>query len=599
MKRISWRELFQKYLRVLKLMRPYWLILAGVMLTGLVVQALGMLVPYFSQLLIDWAYPNHNIGLMEVLVVAVVGVNVATVVTRNTRSYFSLWLSAKLNNIVGLLFFNHIQHLPVRFFDQRRTGEIVSRFQDINTSLNAVMNSFQTILMNGAYIVFVPPVLFYINWKLALLALCTLPFTTYVTYRLGHTSRPYLKKTAEAYAELRGVQIEIIDNIKTLKTMALEGANYNKTDSLMQDAMKLQFKAARIGGYYGTMTGLLRAVSTSLYIWFGWHMIFSGELSLGMFLAFTAYVGYLYNPISELVALISDLQQSSVSFDRMFEYLDKRPEQDPALVKSPAGPIEFRINGDIEFQNVAFSYIPKSPVLRNINLTIKQGTINAIIGPSGSGKTSLLRLLLALDTPDSGNILVDGTEISKLPLPDLRRQISVVWQESGLVKGTLFDNLTLGSESPSPEWVRDVVRLCCLEELVESLPDGYETEIAEKGATISAGQRQRVAIARALIRRTPILVLDEATANIDIKTETEILQNIFSEFCDTTILFVSHRLASAALADKIFIVDSGYIVESGTEAELQASNGIYSSLCYQHSTLPPKESAKEFALSGD
>lgn len=581
MERITWRELFRKYIRVLKLMRPYWFTLAMIILAGLVMQALGMLVPYFSQQLIDRAYPNHNVGLMEVLVAAVIGINVATVVMRNTRSYFSLWLSAKLNNIVGLLFFNHIQHLPVRFFDGRRTGEIVSRFQDIGSSLNTVTNSFQTILMNGIYLILVPPSLFLINWKLALIALCNLPLNTYVTYRLGHTSRPLLKQTAEAYAELRGVQIEVIDNIKTLKAMSLERDSYRRTENLMRDAMKLQFKASRLGGYYGVANGLLRATSTALYMWVGWHMIFSGELSLGMFLAFTAYVGYLYNPISEFVALISDLQQSSVSFDRMFEYLDKRPEQDPALAKSPNAEIGFRINGDVELKNVAFGYVVNNPILKDINLTIKKGTVNAIVGPSGSGKTSLLRLLLALDIPDSGHIFIDGTDMSKISLSDLRRQMSVVWQESGLLKGTFFDNLTLGAKSPSRAWVEEVVRLCCLEELVESLPDKYETEIAEKGATISAGQRQRVAIARALIRRAPILILDEATANIDINTEMEILRNIFSEFPDTTIIFVSHRLSSAALADKVFIIDSGYVVESGTQDELLALNGFYSRMCYQ------------------
>lgn len=595
MKRITWRELFGKYLRVLKLMRPYWFLLSGIMLLGLVMQGIAMLVPYFSQLLIDWAYPNHNVGLMEVLVAAVVGVNIATVVMRNTRSYFSMWLSAKLNNIVGLLFFNHIQHLPARFFDGRRTGEIVSRFQDINSSLSTVMNSFQTILMNGIYLILVPPMLFLINWKLAVLALCNLPLTTYLTYRLGHTSRPYLKKTAEAYAELRGVQIEVIDNIKTLKAMALEGHSYRKTEKLMQDAMKLQFKASRIGGYYGVITGFLRAASTALYVWVGWHMIFSGRLSLGMFLAFTAYVGYLYNPISELVALISDLQQSSVNFDRMFEYLDKRPEQDPALVKSPHTKVGFRINGDVEFRNVAFGYVPHNPVLRDINITIKKGTINAIVGASGSGKTSLLRLLLALDIPDSGHLFIDGTDMTDVPLSDLRRQMSVVWQESGLIKGTLFDNLTLGSESPSRERMEQMVRLCCLEELVESLPDKYETEIAEKGSTISAGQRQRVAIARALIRDTPILILDEATANVDVNTEMEILGSIFSEFRDTTIIFVSHRLASAALADKVFVVDSGYIAESGTQAELLASNGLYAGMRYQSGIREINEPTEELA----
>ncbi len=575
MTRTPQREILRKFFRVLTLMRVHWLSLFNVMLGGLIIQSVGMLVPYLSQQLIDRAYPSHDVSLMHVLVAAVVGINIATVVIRHLRSYYSLRLSARLNNLIGLLFFNHIQHLPARFFDGRRTGEIMSRFQDISASISSVTNAFQALVMNGIYLVLVPPALFLINWKLALLALFSIPFNIYITYRLGDATRPFLRKTAESYAELRGLQIEILENIKTLKTMALEGRNYRKIESLIRDSLRLQLKASRVGTVYGVANGLTRAVSMALYTWVGWHLIFSGGLSLGEFIAFTAYVGYLNTPISELVALFSDFQQSSVSFDRMFEYLDKATEQDPNLAKLPDGPITFGISGDIELRNVFFGYDPDTPVLKDINLSIKRGTVNAVVGPSGSGKTSLLRLLTALDRPTSGSILIDGVDISELPLSDLRRQVAVVWQEGGLIKGSVLDNLTLGAESASDERVRQVARLCCLEDLFESLPDKYDTEIAERGSTLSAGQRQRVAIARALIRQSPILILDEATANIDVETERYILNAMFSGFDDQTIIFVSHRLSSAALAQQIIVIDEGQVVEVGTHQELMSRYGMY------------------------
>lgn len=589
MNKTTQRDISRKFFKVLKLMRPYWLSLTNVMLAGILIQSIGMAVPYFSQLLIDRAYPSHDVGLMHVLVGLVVAINIATVVMRNTRNYFSLRLTARLNGMTGLHFFNHIQHLPIRFFDSRRTGEIMSRFQDISTSLNTVTNAFQTVLMNGIYLVLVPPALFLINWKLAVLALFTIPLNVYLTYCLGHRTRPYLKRTAEGYAELRGVQIEAMENVKTLKTIACEGHNYRRVNGLLQEAIKLQLRASRVGGVYGVLNGLVRALSTALYTWFGWHMIFSGDLSLGGFIAFTTYVGYIYTPISELIALFSDLQQSSVSFDRMFEYLDEKPEQDPAAATRPPGEVRHRIEGDIELRDVSFGYSPEHPVLRGINLRIRRGTINAVVGPSGSGKTSLLRLITALDRPDAGRVLVDGRDAAELPLSDLRRQMSVVWQEGGIIKGTVWENLTLGADCPSREWVEEVVRLCRLEELIEGLPRKYETEIAERGSTLSAGQRQRVVIARALIRRAPVLILDEATANIDMETEIDILNGLFSEFRDRTIIFVSHRLSSSALADNVIVVESGRVVEAGSPGELMARGGSYYRMCEQTKVKTPGE----------
>ncbi|HEY0171096.1 MAG TPA: peptidase domain-containing ABC transporter [Pyrinomonadaceae bacterium] len=574
-------EVLRKFARVLRLMRPFWRAMASVMLAGLVIQAAGMVIPYLSKLLIDRAYPAKDVSLMHVLVGFVIAVNVVTVVLRNTRGHFALRLSARLNNSMGLLFFNHVQHLPATFFDRNRTGQIMSRFQDITTSLNTVTSSFQTILMSGIYLVLVPPLLFIMNWELALLALLSVPFNVYISYKLGRATRPYLRQTAEGYAELRGVQIEIIDNIKTLKTMALEGHNYRRIDGLSADALKSQLKASRVGVCYGLSNGLIRALSTALYTLLGWQMIFSGRLTLGSFIAFTTYVGLLHSPINDFMTLFSEFQQSSISFDRMFEYFDKPTEQDPALARKAGREITFPVSGDIELRDVSFSYSEHKPVLTNVNIKIRKNTVNAVVGPSGSGKTSLLRLLTGLDKPTSGSILFDGRNTSDIPLSDLRRQVSVVWQEGGLIKGSVWDNLTLGAESPSRRRVEEAVRLCCLEELIEGLPEGYETEIAEKGASLSAGQRQRVAIARALIRQAPVLILDEATANVDVNTEMKILGNIFSRARGVTVIFVSHRPATASLADNIFMIDEGRVVEAGSHYELLSQNGTYYNLCEQ------------------
>jgi ABC-type bacteriocin/lantibiotic exporter with double-glycine peptidase domain len=562
------REAFQQFLRLLRLIRAYWGPLIKGMVLGLVLGLFGMVTPYLSKLLIDEVYPTRNLTLMQVLVAGILVMAVASAVMSAIRSYFTSYTTSHLANATSLLFFNHLQHLRTRFFDEHRVGEIISRFADVRNSLNSVSRVFETLFVNGVYLVLVPPFLFLLQWKLAIVSLITVPLTVIITTASARLLRRFWKKSAEAYAELGAFQVEVLSHIRTLKAMSLEHQVYERARGQIQGALQVQLKAGGWSQVFGTLTAVVRALGTAVFTWYAWTLIVQGEMTLGTYIAFTAYMGYLYNPLTQITGLFSDFQQTAVNLGRMFEYLDSPVEQDPAGAYLPPTPLTHLIEGDVRLRDVSFGYSAEKRVLHDVNLNFPRGTITAVVGPSGAGKSSLLRLITRMEEPDSGQVFVDGSPITGMPLADLRRQVSVVWQEFALMQGTVWENLTLGTTGATRAQVDEAVRLCRLDELVAELPNGYDTNVAEWGATLSGGQRQRMAIARALVRDTPVLLFDEATSNVDMQTETEILRDLFARVGEKTVIFVTHRVQTAALADQICVIDAGRVVGTGTHAEL-------------------------------
>jgi ABC-type bacteriocin/lantibiotic exporter with double-glycine peptidase domain len=569
------REAFQQFLRLLRLIRRYWGPLGKGIVLGLVLGLLGMVTPYLSKLLIDEVYPTHNLTLMEVLVLGILAISVASAVMSAIRTYYTTYTTSNLANATSLLFFNHLQHLRTRFFDEHRVGEIISRFADVRNSLNSVSRVFETLFVNGVYLFLVPPFLFVLQWKLAIVSLITIPLTVAITTLSARLLRRFWKKSAEAYADLGAFQVEVLSHIRTLKAMSLEHAVYEKASAQIQGALNVQLKAGAWSQVFGALTAMVRALGTAVFTWYGWTLIVHGDMTLGDYIAFTAYMGYLYNPLQQITSLFSDFQQTAVNLGRMFEYLDMPVEQDPGNAFTPHGEIEHVIEGDVRLRDVCFGYSAEKRVLHDVDLNFPRGGITAIVGPSGAGKSSLLRLVVRMEEPDSGQVFVDGSPVTTMSLSDLRRQISVVWQEFSLMQGTIWENLTLGAEKVTRAAVDDAVRLCRLDSLIRDLPDGYETNVAEWGATLSGGQRQRMALARALIRDTPVLLLDEATSNIDMQTETEILRDLFQRLQGKTIIFVTHRVQTAALADQICVIDAGRVAGVGTHAELMRDSETY------------------------
>jgi ABC-type bacteriocin/lantibiotic exporter with double-glycine peptidase domain len=569
------RDAVNQYRRLMVLLRPYWGSLVRSIVLGLIIALVGMTPPYLSKLLIDEVYPSKDVMLMEVLVVGLLVIAVTVAAMEAIRTYFQTHVSARLSNAATLLFFNHLQHLRARFFEKRQVGEVLSRFGDVHTALGSLSQGFGMLFVQGVYLVLVPPFLLILQWRLGLIALAVAPVTAGVTLLSARVLRTYFKRNAEAFAEFRGYVVEVLSQIRTFKVLSAEHLIFDRARRQSEIALSHHLHAGIVGQGFTLATTSVQAIGTAALTWYGWTLVLQQEMTLGTYIAFMAYVAFFTQPLMRISQMFASMQQSGVSLARMFEYLDETPEQDPTSAYREPQPLRHRLRGRVELRDVTFGYDAAEPVLKDVGLVLEAGELTAVVGQSGAGKSSLLRLVCRFEEPLEGHVLFDGVTGAEIPLTDVRRQVAVVWQEATLFRGTIWENLTFGAPTPTRTAVDDIVGLCRLDELLAKLPQGYETPVAEFGTTLSGGQRQRIALARALIRDTPILLLDEATSNIDQQTEGAILQDLFARRSGRTTLFVTHRVSTVQIADKICVMKNGRIVGVGTHDDLTESCDTY------------------------
>jgi ABC-type bacteriocin/lantibiotic exporter with double-glycine peptidase domain len=424
----------------------------------------------------------------------------------------------------------------------------------------------------------VPPILLLLNPALCLVALAPVPLTATVSLVSGRMIRRASKESAEVLADANAFRIEVLSRIRTLKSLALESHIATSYREQLHDAHEAQVRGRVIGVWSGLLNTMIRAAGRIALAWFGWSAVLADDMTLGGYMAFMAYIGYVTGPISQMLSAVGSLQQLAVSLSRAFEYLDETPEQDPAEAFETGSPAPLVLAGRIEARGLRFAYGDGPTVLHDIDLDLGPGERIAVVGANGSGKSTLLRLLGLIDVPSAGRLLYDGRDSRNCPLRALRRQIMFVWQEPGLMRGSIRDNLMLGVPPEHAAPVEDAVSVSGLDELVSSLSDGLDTPIAEMGATLSGGQRQRLALGRAFLAARPVLLLDEATANIDVMSEMRILDALFERSGCVTAVYVTHRMASAAVADRIVCLDEGAVAGVGTHATLLSSCPTYAAL---------------------
>lgn len=560
-------------LKIIKLLRPYWRFIVQSFLVGILIMLLQIPGPYITKILIDDVYPHRDFTLMLFVLILTAVFSISLGITSTLSEYFGGYVGLNMGIDFKSKFYTHIQGLDFSFFDNRQTGEIIARFNDMDDSIDNTIDMINSLIVNSLQLLIFPAVLLYINWKLALISLAVLPFDTIlIMVSKRHLSRASRKLT-EASADLSAVSFESLSGIRTIQALGLEATFHDKLRGHIFGVSKLQIKSMLLNGGFGFIGLLIRTTGTFAYGWYGWTQVLQGNLSLGSYMAFSAYVGYLYGPISSLIGLVQHLELTLVHINRFFEIYELRPE----IRDRPGMPVLPKLQGEVKFNEVTFHYQKDQPVLQHVVLHISAKTTVALVGRSGSGKSTLAKLIPRFYDPQKGYVSIDGYDIRHHRLSSLRQQVGFALQGSTLFHGSILENLTFGQDIPLRE-VQTATQMAYVDDFICSLPEGYGTLVGEQGAQLSEGQKQRIALARVLLMDTPILILDEPTAALDLESEEFIREAIKAVQENRTTIIIAHRLSTIRNADKIVVIDEGRIIEQGTHQSLITHNGAYTQL---------------------
>ncbi len=570
------------FARLLSFLRPYK---RGVVIS--IVLAVGsqaaqiVLIWVTGRGVIDQALVDRDTTQLWLYVGAIAGLGLASSVLMLGRRLISgrQALDVEMDMRQGI--YSHLVRLSFGFYDRHQTGQLMSRatvdLQGVRFFLGyGLIFFFQNVLTVAS----VSVVLFFFEWRLALVVLAVTPFIVALAYRYSHVAHPTLRDVQQKLADVATVAEENIVGVHVVKAFAQEPAEEEKFRGRNEALFGQTIRANRQRATYVPLLSFVPLLAQAAVLLVGARMVAHGSLSVGSFVSFNLYLALLVMPLRSLGMWIGQAQRATASGERIFQVLDEPEEvaDKPAAVELPAG------DGEILFEDVSFSYLPGRPVLEHVELALEAGTTLALIGHTGSGKTTLASLVPRFYDVESGRVLVDGVDVRDVTLASLRREIGVIPQDPFLFSTTVRENIAFGRPEMTDAEVERVARLAQAHEFVERLPQGYDTVIGERGITLSGGQRQRVALARALAVDPRILILDDATASVDATTEAQIRAGLREVMSGRTTLIIAHRLSTIALADEVVVVDDGRIAARGTHDELFETSSVYREI-YEHGLL--------------
>lgn len=558
--------------RFFGLLVPQRRLILSVFLASLVYTILGILGSFYFKFIMDDILPNNLSKTLHVVSIGIILLNLFKIVLNAFRAHLLLYLSQKLDISLILGYYNHVLQLPMNFFGTRKVGEIISRFMDASKVREAISGATLTIMIDTLMAIAGGVILYTQNASLFAIALIMVVLYGIIVFSFNKPVRNIQKEQMENNAQLTSYLVESLNGIETLKCFNAESKAAIETEQKFVRLLKSIFKGGWISNLGGSLTGTVASLGGVVILWVGSYSVIQGSITVGQLLTFNALLAYFVDPIKNLINLQPMMQTAIVASDRLGEILDleaERSEQEYSKIKPES------LKGKIEIKGLDFRYGTRKLVLKDINLTINPGEKIALVGESGSGKTTLVRLLLNLYQWEKGEILINDYHINDLNLNSLRERIAYISQDVFLFSGTIYENLTLGIESPSLEVIVEAAQMGGAHDFITELPLRYETRLEENGANLSGGQRQRLAITRALLKRPDILIMDEATSNLDSISEKAIEQTINEHTSGITTIIIAHRLSTIMRCDRIYVMDKGEFVECGSHNQLMANKGMY------------------------
>jgi ATP-binding cassette subfamily B protein len=540
-----------------------------------IVALLELAFPLAVQWFIDRLLPSENWSAIVSVSAGLLALYIGSTFLQYIVNYWGHKLGINIETDMRQQLFGHVQKQSFRFFDNTKTGHVMSHITNDLLDIGELAHhgpedlfiAFMTIV--GAFWIMLT-----VNVQLALVAICILPLLMWLIIFCNLRMN---KAWNQMYMEIGNVNARVEDSVSGVRVV--QSFTNEKHEIKLFTKNNQKFRQAKLGGYKVmsfSLSGIYmmtRFIILAVLVYGSW-LSFKGVLTYGELVGFVLYVNVLFKPVDKISAIMELYPKGMAGFKRFTEIIDSEPD-----IKDSEDAIEVpALKGDIEFRNVSFSYDQKIRTLENINLNIKEGETVAFVGPSGAGKTTICSLIPRFYDIDAGAITIDGIDIRDMTKQSLRSQIGIVQQDVFLFTGTLRENIAYGKLGASEEEVKEAARLAHLEGFIESLPDGYETEIGERGLKLSGGQKQRLAIARMFLKNPPILILDEATSALDTETE-QIIQEALMELAQNrTTLVIAHRLATIRNADRIMVVTEDGIAEEGSHDELLALGGTFASL---------------------